>query len=389
MSDDTSSMGFGTGLPKVLLMGLRRSGKSSIRKVVFEKVPPHETTFIPTTTKIETEDIDDTFVKFQVKDFPGQIDPFDKENAATLSLYKPEKIFQNCGAVVFVMDCDQHLVEAQNRLLSTILAAHEVGCEANIEVFIHKVDEIENDKRNDIYRKIKRYIDDALGSKKKELEKKIYYNLTTIFDNSVFQAFSLVVQNLIKKQMPYIVELLTMLKNQSKLEHVFLLDRTSKIYLAKDEDAAPECYELLGDALEVFEEFSDVYTCGVPLASYAAQGNSTGSRSGIHLSTGAPNDGVSGCNDVNDNTDRDSIEQHNHHPLLQLPPRAAALLDTSSGIIELSGGRLIFIKHLENPLVLAGEVMEKDFSNRTLIDYNVAIFGEAVAKVFEAVERRR
>ena len=32
--------------PRVLLMGARRSGKSSIQKVVFHKMSPHETLFL-------------------------------------------------------------------------------------------------------------------------------------------------------------------------------------------------------------------------------------------------------------------------------------------------------------------------------------------------------
>ena len=32
--------------PKILLMGLRRSGKSSIQKVVFHKMSPNETLFL-------------------------------------------------------------------------------------------------------------------------------------------------------------------------------------------------------------------------------------------------------------------------------------------------------------------------------------------------------
>ena len=34
-------------------MGTKLSGKTSIRKVVFEKMSPHETIFIESTTKIE------------------------------------------------------------------------------------------------------------------------------------------------------------------------------------------------------------------------------------------------------------------------------------------------------------------------------------------------
>ncbi|KAJ8322302.1 hypothetical protein KUTeg_000776 [Tegillarca granosa] len=41
--------------PRILLMGLRRSGKSSIQKVVFHKVAPNETLFLESTNKIVKE----------------------------------------------------------------------------------------------------------------------------------------------------------------------------------------------------------------------------------------------------------------------------------------------------------------------------------------------
>ena len=54
-------------LPKILLMGLRRSGKSSIYKVVFHKMSPTETLFLESTSKIATEDVtNSSFVQFSV-----------------------------------------------------------------------------------------------------------------------------------------------------------------------------------------------------------------------------------------------------------------------------------------------------------------------------------
>ncbi|KAL9132442.1 MAG: hypothetical protein Q9175_006384 [Cornicularia normoerica] len=41
--------------PRLLLMGLKRSGKSSISNVVFRKMAPHETLFLETTTTIRKE----------------------------------------------------------------------------------------------------------------------------------------------------------------------------------------------------------------------------------------------------------------------------------------------------------------------------------------------
>lgn len=40
------------GKPKIILFGLRRSGKSSIQKVVFHKMSPNETLFLESTNKV-------------------------------------------------------------------------------------------------------------------------------------------------------------------------------------------------------------------------------------------------------------------------------------------------------------------------------------------------
>lgn len=56
-------------------MGLKRSGKSSIQKVVFQKMSPNDTLFLESTTKIVKDDII-SFIDFQIWDFPGQINFF-------------------------------------------------------------------------------------------------------------------------------------------------------------------------------------------------------------------------------------------------------------------------------------------------------------------------
>lgn len=43
--------------PRILLMGLHRSGKSSIQKVVFHKMNPSDTLFLESTNQIVKDDI--------------------------------------------------------------------------------------------------------------------------------------------------------------------------------------------------------------------------------------------------------------------------------------------------------------------------------------------
>ena len=56
-SDAGAGVHGGQPKPKILLMGPRRSGKSSIQKVVFHKMSPNETLFLESTNKIMKDDI--------------------------------------------------------------------------------------------------------------------------------------------------------------------------------------------------------------------------------------------------------------------------------------------------------------------------------------------
>ena len=104
--------------PKILLMGLRRSGKSSIQKVVFHKMSPNETLFLESTNKIQKDDVSNSsFVQFSIWDFPGQIDFFD-------SAFDSEKIFSGCGALVFVIDAQDDHIDALAKLHVTVTEAY-------------------------------------------------------------------------------------------------------------------------------------------------------------------------------------------------------------------------------------------------------------------------
>lgn len=41
--------------PTIVIMGLKRSGKTSIRKVVFQKMSPNETLFVESTARVTNE----------------------------------------------------------------------------------------------------------------------------------------------------------------------------------------------------------------------------------------------------------------------------------------------------------------------------------------------
>jgi Ras-related GTP-binding protein C/D len=135
--------------PRILLMGLRRSGKSSIQKVVFHKMSPNETLFLESTNKIVKDDINNSsFVQFQIWDFPGQIDFFDPT-------FDSDQIFGGCcGALVFVIDAQDDYTEALTKLHQTVTKAYKVNPRIKFEVFIHKVDGVSDDFKMETQRDI-------------------------------------------------------------------------------------------------------------------------------------------------------------------------------------------------------------------------------------------
>ena len=177
-------------LPKILLMGLRRSGKSSIYKVVFHKMSPTETLFLESTSKIATEDVtNSSFVQFSVWDFPGQIDIFDPS-------FNAEAIFGGCGALVFVIDAQDDYLDALSKLNMTVTRAYRTNPDIKCEVFIHKVDGLSDDTKMETQRDIHQKATDELAEAGLEGQIHLTFYLTSIYDHSIFEAFSKVVQKL-------------------------------------------------------------------------------------------------------------------------------------------------------------------------------------------------
>uniref|UniRef100_A0A5K3EVS2 Ras-related GTP-binding protein D n=1 Tax=Mesocestoides corti TaxID=53468 RepID=A0A5K3EVS2_MESCO len=248
--------------PKIFLMGLRGSGKSSIQKVVFHKLTPAETLYLESTNKIEKNDISDcSFIKFQIWDFPGHIDFCDP-------MFLSDAIFTESCAIIFVIDAQDDYLSALHRLNSTIEYAHKENPNIKYEVFIHKVDCLLEDQKieiqRDIAQRVNNIVDDIVSTHNANgggsSGVSIGFHLTTIYDHSVFEAFSKVVQKLI----PYLdafEDLLNIFISSSMLDKAFLFDVASKIYLATDSTLVDmQTYELCCDMIDVVTNISSIYT---------------------------------------------------------------------------------------------------------------------------------
>ncbi|ORZ37842.1 Gtr1/RagA G protein conserved region-domain-containing protein [Catenaria anguillulae PL171] len=249
-------------LPRILLMGLRRSGKTSIQKVVFHKMAPNETIFLESTTKMGVERVH-SFIQFTIADFPGQIDFTDPSTFDLESIFGAETATDvssaASGAIIFVIDAQDDYYDALQRLYVTVATAHRYNPNLYFEVFIHKVDGLSDDTKIETQRDIHQRVTDELLDMDLLEKIQLSFYLTSIYDHSIYEAFSKVVQKLIP-QLPTLENLLNTLCSSSSIEKAFLFDSFTKIYLATDSSPVDvQSYELCSDMIDVMMDLEAIY----------------------------------------------------------------------------------------------------------------------------------
>eukprot|EP01130_Rhizamoeba_saxonica_P004472 TRINITY_DN1828_c0_g1_i2.p1 TRINITY_DN1828_c0_g1~~TRINITY_DN1828_c0_g1_i2.p1 ORF type:complete len:346 (+),score=61.92 TRINITY_DN1828_c0_g1_i2:343-1380(+) len=308
-------------IPRILLTGPKSSGKSSIQKVVFHKMAPVDTLFLEPTSDIIKNDVNhSTLVNFQIWDAPGDLDFQDPTMAA-------DQIFQGCGALIYVINAQDDYQESLARLHSTVTRAYEINPSIRFEVFIHKVDGLTDDAKLDVQRNIIELANGELFEAKLTLKIHLNFYLTSIYDHSIFEAFSKVIQKLIP-QLPTLESLLDILISNCRMEKAFLIDIVSKIYVATDSSPVDmQTYELCSDMIDVVIDISSIY--------------------------GAKDEGTI-----------------SHDPETQ-------------SIIKLNNGTVLYLREVNRHLALVCHIREDKFEKHGLIDYNFECLKNAIKQVFE------
>lgn len=190
---------------------------------------------------------------FQVWDFPGQVDFWDEN-------FDTDGIFGEVGAMIWVIDAQDEIMDPLSQLHRTIILIQQRYPAINIEVFIHKVDGLSEDYKMDTKNDIEHRTTDELGDHGYE-NVDISYHLTSIYDHSIFEAFSKVIQKLIP-QLGTLENLLNVLCANSGIEKAFLFDVMSKIYVATDSSPVDvQSYEICSDYIDVIVDISEIYGC--------------------------------------------------------------------------------------------------------------------------------
>ncbi|KAJ3853229.1 Gtr1/RagA G protein Gtr2 [Lentinula lateritia] len=270
MSHNHQSDSTGVSRTKILLLGLRRSGKTSIQQVLFNSMTPKETFYLDATMRIVKHTYD-TIIPLEIWDCPGNI------TVETLGV--PLSVF---STLVFVIDIRDLYNQPISRLVEFIIAAYHHNPSLNLEIFVHKAEKLQEDEKIENFRQINERVMDRLMDDFIEQQLLMNFYLTSIFDHSLHQAFSKVLQRL-TDSLPYLEELLNIYCANSQASKVFLFDAPSRLYVASDASPVDTAtYNLCCDNLAMINAF------GTGASGKSTSSMETSSVSASTLSLGAP-----------------------------------------------------------------------------------------------------
>ncbi|KAN0063454.1 GTP-binding protein gtr2 [Thecaphora frezii] len=173
----------------VPLVGLRRSGKSSLLNVVYNNLHPDDTLFLESTLRPATV-LSNSFLPIAVIDTPGGIllganrldaglplsSASSSSSAAAVAASQPSNAapaasspdllaWTDVSALIFVIDAQDDYFEALAKLHTLILSAFAQNQTIDFHVFIHKIDGYSDDYRQETLGDIRgKVLDDLVDS---------------------------------------------------------------------------------------------------------------------------------------------------------------------------------------------------------------------------------
>ena len=374
---------------------------------------PHETLFrLEATQLLERAVVDHTpLCRFTIWDFQG--DQYEttasptgeggKEGEEEGQHHPNDDVFVKATALIFVLDAqDEPYDHVLQSFTDTVTRAIRANPSIAIEVFVHKVDgelflsdEAKYDCRRDVMQQVSDELADAGFLSHDAVP--ISYHLTSIYDHSVFEAFSRVVQRLIP-ELPTLEHLLNVLVSTCSMEKAYLFDVASKLYISTDSSPVDmQSVELCSDMIDVVLDVSGIYgTGGVGPKNVGGKVATTEGGSPEDEKESGKTDGIEDAmNDLmtphlDPNTTNDDDE------LLgklvgQVSPTAeqdatndpdaggASAYDSeSSSTIHLSNGMVLYLKEVDTMLALVCLTRAENFKKKSLINYNIGCLKKAL-----------
>ncbi len=310
--------------PRLLLLGLNRSGKSSIQQIVFDQVSPHETVFLATTNEItkyeypglSPEIASSSLFNIQVLDFPSPEKLHYKSYAPYVKALLQFKI-----SIIFVVDSS--VEEISPEVLDHINSVSNIvsgSTDARLDVFIHKLDpDVGRSRGERLYLDWEKHIINVVA------RDSCKFFATSMLDLSLLEACSQIIQRL-TPNVPAIQHLVESLVGACSLEVAMLLDIFSKLYIAANPTMVEtQTYEMISSFVDIAVDSSYIYEAK--------------ERSKLHQSE---------------------------------------TVDDTTGLIRLSNGSVFYFKQISATLVLVASMNSRILNKRGILEYNIRQFKSAI-----------
>ena len=312
----------------IIIAGASKSGKTSIKKVIFEKKYPYETVYNEPTDKPESLQVDSLgYFYLNLTEFPSSFSSKDANEY--------DKYLSKAQSLIFIIDTQTPLNTQYDYLKNVIPSLSKYKSSISLYVFLHKIDNT-NAGQTDYYKQR-----DEISSTVEQICKeanlsdlKVSYFATSIYNSSLFEAFSKIFQNI--PQNKNLSALIDHLANSCGLEKAFLFDVFNKIYLASDSSPNAQSYEICSDFIDLVLDVSGIYS--------------------DHKENGASDlcfDDNSICSiKINSKINNDSKN-------------------------------ILFLKFIHKNLVLIAIVNEENYERNNLLEHNINLFKQAVKNILK------
>ena len=207
------------------------SGKTSIKKVIFDKLPPYELELNKQKNKKYANQLYSFgYCKLNIIEFPST---FSFSN----NLKECDEYLKKCNVLIFIIDFNpskEAKTEQMEYFKNNILPILNTYSTISLYTFIHKIDNyncnsILQSQYKEEARQIQSQIERNIYPKYEEDKFKNKLFITSIYDSTLKEAFSSILQNIIPQN-----ENLCILLSNSGLKNSYIFDINNKFCLAKD-----------------------------------------------------------------------------------------------------------------------------------------------------------
>ncbi|KAK8815236.1 hypothetical protein WA158_003448 [Blastocystis sp. Blastoise] len=250
--------------PVILVAGSEKSGKTSIIDVVFRKISAYKTYYQETTKTLQRQEVHhNPLFQYDVCELPSNPLETTRDGIHLNPTYKSQ--LANVKLLIYIIDLDKYSSRSDpfgskntfnfRELLPELL---ECNNDLLVSIFLHKTDiNMSSEQLSNIQKSVQATVSDIYSTL--DISPSTSYSRTCVFDYSISEAISKVIQRLIPHR-PVLLALLNSFSQSSNIEKVYIFDTYCKICLAQDSTPSDiGMYELCRDNIEVISDIHNIY----------------------------------------------------------------------------------------------------------------------------------